>query len=124
MAAPDEVVNISQKLATFSDHWSPKIVAEMNGYHFKVARVEGEFVWHTHDDTDEAFLVVAGRLTIELADRPAVELGPGELFVVPRGIEHRPVAEHEAELLLIEPAGVVNTGDVAESELAAVGEWI
>ena len=124
MAAPDSVVNLDEKLAGFDDRWSPKIVAAINDLHVKVVKVEGEFVWHDHPDTDEFFLVLSGRLTIELRDRPAVTLGPGELFVVPKGVEHRPVAAEVCELLLVEPAGVVNSGK-AEGELTAiVDEWI
>ncbi|GMQ84678.1 MAG: cupin domain-containing protein [Acidimicrobiia bacterium] len=123
MAAPDDVVKLDEKFAKFDDRWSPKIVAEFNGLHVKVAKVEGEFVWHGHDDTDEFFLVRSGRLTIELRGRPAVTLGPGELFVVPRGVEHRPVADGYCEILLLEPAGVVNTGAI-EGDLTASAEWI
>ena len=107
-----ESVNLAAKLATFSAHWSPKTVAEFNGDDVMVVKVQGEFVWHSHADTDDFFLVLQGRLTIELRDRK-VQLGPGELFVVPKGVEHRPVAEEEVHLLLIEPSGTPNTGDVA-----------
>lgn len=104
------VVDIADKLALFSDHWSPKVIARLNDYEVKLAKLKGEFVWHTHDDTDELFLVIEGSLTIQLRDGD-VTLGPGQLFVVPRGVEHRPIAEGEVSTLLIEPAGVVNTGD-------------
>lgn len=124
MAAPDRVVNIAEKLAAVSDHWSPKIVGQINDLHLKVVKVEGEFVWHTHDDTDEFFLVQSGRLTIQMRDRDDVTLGPGEFFVVPEGTEHRPVAESETELLLLEPAGVVNTGDADAGDLTAEDEWL
>jgi mannose-6-phosphate isomerase-like protein (cupin superfamily) len=110
-----EVVNLAQKLTLFDDRWSPRIVAAYNGHDVMVVKVKGEFVWHAHPDTDDFFLVLSGRLTIDLRDGP-VTLGPGELFVVPRGVEHRPRAEQEAEILLIEPAGTPNTGD---SETAA-----
>jgi mannose-6-phosphate isomerase-like protein (cupin superfamily) len=104
-------VNLAEKLASFSDQWSPKIVASYNGNDIMVVRVEGEFVWHSHPDTDDFFLVINGELDIELRDR-TVTLGPGELFVVPAGVEHRPVARGgEVKLLLIEPAGTPNTGD-------------
>jgi len=103
------VVDIRDKLSLFSEHWSPKVVATMNDYEVKVAKVKGEFVWHSHADTDELFLVVDGTLTIQLPDGD-VTLSPGQLFVVPRGVEHCPVAAEEASILLIEPAGVVNTG--------------
>ena len=103
------VVDIRDKLSLFSEHWSPKVVATMNDYEVKVAKVKGEFVWHSHADTDELFLVVDGTLTIQLPDGD-VTLSPGQLFVVPRGVEHCPVAAEEASILLIEPSGVVNTG--------------
>jgi mannose-6-phosphate isomerase-like protein (cupin superfamily) len=106
----NETINLAASLATFEERWSPKIVGTMNDYKLCVVKVEGEFVWHKHDDTDDFFLVLAGRLTIQLRDRD-VELGPGELFVVPRGVEHCPRADAETHLLLIEPAGTVNTGD-------------
>ncbi len=103
------VVDLRDKLSLFSEHWSPKVVATMNDYEVKVVKVKGEFVWHSHADTDELFLVVDGTLTIQLPDGEVI-LGPGQLFVVPRGVEHCPVAADEASILLIEPAGVVNTG--------------
>lgn len=105
-------VNLNNKLAMFSDHWSPKIVSKFNGHDVMVVKVKGEFNWHSHPDTDDFFLVLKGRITIRLRDRD-VKLAEGELFVVPRGVEHCPVAEEEAELLLIEPAGTPNTGDPA-----------
>jgi mannose-6-phosphate isomerase-like protein (cupin superfamily) len=107
------VVDLRDKLSLFSEHWSPKVVATLNDYEVKVVKVKGEFVWHSHTDTDELFLVVDGSLTIRLPDGDAV-LGPGQLFVVPRGVEHCPVAAEEASLLLIEPAGVVNTGEAGD----------
>jgi mannose-6-phosphate isomerase-like protein (cupin superfamily) len=106
------VVDINQKLAQFSDHWSPKVVGRLNDYEIKLVKLVGEFVWHSHEDTDELFLVIEGSLTIQLRDG-AVTLGPGQLYVVPRGVEHCPVADAEVGALLIEPAGVVNTGDAA-----------
>jgi mannose-6-phosphate isomerase-like protein (cupin superfamily) len=105
-----EKVNLAEKLALFQEHWQPKIVAAINDYDVRIVKVKGEFVWHRHDDTDDFFLVLDGRLTIQLRDRD-VELGAGELFVVPRGVEHCPRADEEAAVLLIEPAGTVNTGD-------------
>lgn len=102
-------VNLSQKLSLFSDHWAPRVVAALNDYEVKLVKVQGEFVWHSHEDTDELFLIVRGRLRIELRDG-AVELAAGELYVVPRGVQHRPVALEECEMMLIEPRGVVNTG--------------
>jgi mannose-6-phosphate isomerase-like protein (cupin superfamily) len=113
----NQVVDLAAKLAQFSDHWSPKVVARMNDYEIKVVKVRGEFTWHSHDDTDELFLVVDGQLTIQLRDGD-VTLGPGQLYVVPKGIEHCPLAEGEVSALLIEPAGVVNTGDAGGEQTA------
>lgn len=103
-------INLAGKLATFTQHWSPRTVAEFNGHDVMVAKAQGEFVWHKHDDTDDFFLVLSGLLDIELRDR-TVSLGPGEMFVVPKGVEHRPVARVETHILLIEPTGTANTGD-------------
>ncbi len=114
----NEAVDITEKLALFSEHWSPKVVARLNDYEIKVVKVKGEFVWHTHDDTDELFIVVDGELTIQLHDGD-VRLGPGQLFVVPRGVEHCPIADGEVHALLIEPTGVVNTGDAGGALTAA-----
>lgn len=105
-------INLAEKLAKFSEHWSPKIVGSFNGHDLLVVKVKGAFVWHSHPDTDDFFHVLKGRLRIEMRDGD-VELGPGEIYVVPKGVEHRPVAEEEVELLLIEPAGTPNTGDPA-----------
>ncbi len=105
-----EAVDLAQKFSLFSEHWSPKVVARLNDYEIKVVKVKGEFVWHTHEDTDELFIVIAGALTIQLRDGN-VSLNPGQLFVVPRGVEHCPIADGEVHALLIEPTGVVNTGD-------------
>jgi mannose-6-phosphate isomerase-like protein (cupin superfamily) len=110
-------VNLRDKLARFDDRWSPKIVANMNDYHVKLVKVEGEFLWHTHDETDELFLVLNGRLTIKLREGD-VTLDEGELFVVPRGVEHMPVAAAECHILLLEPAGTVNTGDAGGERTA------
>ena len=106
-------VNLAEKLESFSDHWAPRIVARYNDNEICVVRVDGEFVWHSHEDTDDLFLVLEGELDIELRNR-TVTLGPGELLVVPKGVEHRPVARRgEVKMLLIEPAGTPNTGDAA-----------
>ena len=105
-------INLAEKLAGFTEHWQPRTVAEFNGHDIMVAKVQGEFVWHKHDDTDDLFLVLQGELTIELRDR-SVTLRAGELFVVPRGVEHRPVAKNEVHMLLIEQSGTPNTGDPA-----------
>jgi len=111
----DDKVNLTEKLALFSDHWSPRTIAAFNGHDIMVVKVQGEFVWHKHDETDDFFLVLDGRLTIRLRDRDVV-LGPGELFVVPRGIEHQTFAEEEAHLLLIEPTGTPSTGEKATAK--------
>ncbi len=105
-------VNLAEKLNTFDDYWKPRIVGDFNGNDLMVVKVKGEFQWHSHADTDDFFLVLKGSLTIRMREGDAV-LGPGELFVVPKGVEHCPVAEDEVHLLLIEPAGTPNTGDVA-----------
>ena len=113
-----EAVNLAGKLSLFDEPWSPKVVASFNGHDVMVVKVKGRFVWHSHPETDDFFLVLRGRLTIEMRDG-AVSLGPGDLYVVPRGIEHCPVAEEETELLLIEPAGTPNTGDPDTAALKA-----
>ncbi len=105
-------INLSAKLGQFSDHWSPKVVGQFNGHDLMVVKVLGEFVWHNHPDTDDFFMVLSGQLIIDLVGR-AVTLNPGEIFVVPRGDEHRPRADIETHVLLIEPAGTPNTGDPA-----------
>jgi mannose-6-phosphate isomerase-like protein (cupin superfamily) len=105
-------VNLEEKLSLFSDHWQPRTVAQFNGHDIMVAKLNGEFIWHKHEETDDFFLVLKGRLTIEMRDR-SVSLGPGELFVVPKGVEHRPIAQEEVHLLLIETTGTPNTGDPA-----------
>ncbi|MCC8981366.1 cupin domain-containing protein [Bradyrhizobium acaciae] len=107
-----DAIDLSQRLSTFSDHWSPRTVAQFNACDVMVVKVEGEFVWHKHDDTDDFFLVLKGVLDIELRDR-TVTLKPGQMYVVPKGVEHRPVAREEVHLLLIEPTGTPNTGDRA-----------
>ncbi len=104
------IVDLTEKLSKFAEHWSPKVVARMNDYEIKVVKLQGEFVWHSHADTDELFLVVDGHLTIQLRDGD-VELGPNDVYVVPRGVEHCPRADGEVSALLIEPKGTVNTGD-------------
>ena len=110
MAAMKEQVNLAAKLALFDDHWAPRTVAQFNGHDIMVVKVRGEFVWHSHPDTDDFFLVLKGQLKIRLREREVV-LNPGELFIVPRGVEHQPVAVEEVEILLIEPTGTPNTGD-------------
>lgn len=111
-------INLADKLAQFDDHWSPRIVAELNGQHVKLVKLLGEFVWHHHDDEDELFLVVSGRLRMQFRDREVV-LESGEMIVVPRGVEHRPVADCEVHVLLFEPAGTLNTGNVHSDRTVA-----
>ena len=105
-------IDLAEKLSTFSEHWSPRTVTKFNDCDVMVVKVEGEFVWHNHDDTDDFFLVVKGVLDIQLRDR-TITLGPGQMYIVPKGVEHRPVAREEVHLLLIEPTGTPNTGDAA-----------
>ena len=116
-------VNLQEKLSKFSEQWSPKIIAQMNDYYLKLAKVQGEFVWHNHPETDEVFLVVKGKLDIHLPEGK-VTLSEGELYVVPKGVEHRPVAEDECHILLIEPVGTVNTGDAVNERTAPNDVWI
>lgn len=115
--------NLKKKLALFSEHWSPRIVAQMNEYHFKLAKLQGEFVWHDHPETDEVFLVLHGQLEIQFRDG-SVTLNEGEMYVVPKGVEHKPVAVQECHILLVEPAGTVNTGDVVDEKTAPNNIWI
>jgi len=112
-----EPVSVPDVVETFEEVWSPRIVAEANGQHVKVARLDGEFVWHAHDDADELFYVLEGTLDVEFRDDPTATLGEGDLLVVPAGVEHRPVAREETRVMLIEPAGTRNTGDAADSDL-------
>lgn len=119
-----EKVNLAEKLGLFDEMWSPRIAGELNGQHIKLVKVRGEFVWHHHDDEDELFLVLKGRLTIKLAGRDIV-LNEGEFFIVPRGVEHKPVAEEEAHILLMEPATLTrNTGNVEGELTAAAQPWV
>jgi mannose-6-phosphate isomerase-like protein (cupin superfamily) len=120
---PYKAINLERKFDLFTDRWSPKVVAEMNDYQFKLAKLEGEFIWHNHPETDETFLVVEGRLRIDLRDG-AVYLGPGEMFVVPKGVEHRPVAETEVKLIIVEPRGVLNTGHEGGARTAKPDVWV
>lgn len=117
------VINFKEKFTKFSDFWSPKILAQFDNYQVKAAKMKGEFIWHSHNDADELFIVIDGTLTICLRDREVI-LNPGECYVVPKGVEHKPVAHKEAHVLFIEKAGTVNTGD-QESEKTVIGEeWI
>lgn len=117
-------INLKNKLSLLNEQWSPKVVAEMNDYQFKVVKLEGDFVWHKHDDTDETFIVLQGDLRIDFRDG-SVNLSEGEMYVVPKGVEHKPYAESEVQVLLIEPRGVLNTGDEEVSDRTASNDiWI
>lgn len=116
-------INFEEKLGKFSEHWSPRIIAQLNDYHLKLAKVQGEFIWHDHPETDEVFIVVKGHLDILFRDGK-VSLHEGEMFVVPKGVEHKPVGENECQILLIEPAGTVNTGNVVNEKTAPNNIWI
>lgn len=118
-----EVVNLTTKFSLISEHWDPKIIAQLNDYHLKIAKIQGEFVWHSHPETDEMFLVVNGSLTIHLRDEE-LNLGEGELCVIPRGVEHKPAAGKECQILMIEPAGTRNTGDAGGERTVQEVDWI
>jgi len=116
-------INLQEKFGLFTDRWQPKVIAEMNDYQFKIVKLQGDFIWHDHKDTDETFIVIEGRLRIDFRDG-AVVIGPGEMFVVPKGVEHKPFAESEVKLLLIEPRGVINTGEEGSERTAANDVWL
>ncbi|MFL7963167.1 Mannose-6-phosphate isomerase, cupin superfamily [Pseudomonas sp. NFACC15-1] len=116
-------INFAQKYTLFQEQWTPKVVAEMNDYQFKLARLEGDFIWHAHADTDETFIVLEGELRIDFRDG-AVTIGPGEMYVVKKGVEHKPSAAREVKLLLIEPRGVINTGEETNERTAVNDVWI
>ena len=117
-------INLEKKFKKFSDYWSPKVIGEMNNYQFKLAKVQGEFIWHQHLDTDETFFVIEGQLTIEFKDGRVV-IGQGEMYVVPKGVEHKPMATKECHIMIIEPKGVTNTGNKMDSKLKADNDvWI
>lgn len=118
-----DAIDLADKLELFSDHWSPRIVAALNGQEVKLAKFIGAFDWHSHAEEDEMFLVLKGSFTMEFRDR-SVELSEGQMLVVPKGVEHRPVAESECCVMLVEPAGLVNTGDGETSEKSTTGTWI
>ena len=118
-----EAINFGRKFGLFAEQWQPKVIAEMNDYQFKVVKLQGDFVWHEHKETDEAFLVIEGELRIDLRDG-AVCISAGEMYVVPKGVEHKPYAEKEVKLLLIEPRGVPNTGDQGGERTAENDIWI
>ena len=116
-------INLKEKLSKFSDHWSPKIIAEMNDYQFKLVKIKGDFVWHNHADTDEVFIVVEGKMKIEF-ENETVELNEGEMYVVAKGVEHKPFAEDECKIMLVEPRGVVNTGNTEGDLTASNDVWV
>lgn len=118
-----EKINLKEKLSKFSDHWSPKVIAEMNDYQFKLVKIQGEFVWHNHDDTDETFIVIEGEMKIEF-ENETLELNEGDMFVVPKGVEHKPWAENECKVMIIEPRGVLNTGNSKGDLTASNDVWI
>ena len=118
-----EAINLRKKFALFDEQWQPKVIAEMNDYQFKVVKLQGDFIWHDHKDTDETFLVIEGNLRIDFRDG-SIQLGAGEMFVVPKGVEHKPYAEQEVKLLLIEPRGVLNTGHEGGDRTAVNDVWI
>ena len=116
-------INLKDKLAKFSDLWSPRVIAEMNNYQFKLAKIEGEFVWHSHAETDEVFIVLEGNMALEFRDC-VVRLSAGEMFVVPKGVEHKPSAQAQCKIMLVEPRGVVNTGEAGGSLTAQNDVWV
>ena len=118
-----KAINFSQKLGLFSEHWQPKVIAEMNDYQFKIVKLQGDFIWHDHKDTDETFIVLEGVLRIDFRDG-AVDIAAGEMFVVPKGVEHKPFARHEVKMLLVEPRGVLNTGHEGSKRTAQNDVWI
>jgi len=118
-----EATNFGKKFKLFDEQWQPKVIAEMNDYQFKIVKLRGDFIWHDHKNTDETFIVLEGTLRIDFRDG-AVQVSTGEMFVVPKGVEHKPYAEHEVKLLLIEPRGVLNTGDEGGDRTAQNDVWI
>jgi mannose-6-phosphate isomerase-like protein (cupin superfamily) len=120
---PYQAINLESKLQMLTERWQPRVIAEMNDYQFKVVKLEGDFVWHRHEDTDETFLVLSGNLRIDFRDG-AVSVAAGELYVVPKGVEHKPFAENEVQLLLIEPRGVLNTGSAGGKRTAQNDIWV
>ncbi len=116
-------INLLNKFSKFSEHWSPRVVAEMNDYQFKLAKIQNDFTWHSHEDTDEVFLVIEGAMIIDFRDG-RVELSSGEMYVVPKGVEHKPYAKEECKIMFIEPRGVVNTGDAGGELTAKDDVWV
>jgi len=118
-----KAINFKEKYGKFDRQWSPRVIAEMNDYQFKLAKIEGEFIWHSHPDTDEVFIVIEGSLDLEFRDG-SVRVDAGEMFVVPKGVDHKPVAESECRIMLVEPRGTVNTGDLRNERTAENDVWI
>jgi mannose-6-phosphate isomerase-like protein (cupin superfamily) len=118
-----EKINLKEKLSKFSDHWAPKIIAGMNDYHLKLVKIKGDFVWHHHENTDEVFIVIQGKMKIEF-ENETVELYEGEMCVVPKGVNHKPFAENECKIMIIEPSGIVNTGNIESNLTASNDVWI
>ena len=116
-------INFSSKFLKFNDRWSPKVIAEMNDYQFKLVKIENDFTWHKHEDTDETFLVVEGKMGIEFEDQ-TVELNEGEMIVIPKGKKHKPYADKEAKIMIIEPKGITNTGDITNDFTAENDQWV
>ena len=116
-------INLKEKLSKFTDHWSPKVIAEMNDYQFKIARVKGEFVWHNHEQTDEVFIVIEGRMQIMFREE-TIDLVAGEMYVVPKGVDHKPFADEECKIMLVEPRGVVNTGSIINDLTSDNDVWL
>ena len=116
-------INLKSKFQKFTDQWSPKVIEEMNDYQFKLVKIENDFTWHKHDDTDETFLVIEGKMGIEFEDQ-TVELSEGEMIVIPKGKKHKPYADKEAKIMIIEPKGVTNTGDVINDFTAENDQWV
>tara|TARA_Y100001936_G_C15764878_1_gene503150 strand:+ start:149 stop:517 length:369 start_codon:yes stop_codon:yes gene_type:complete len=118
-----EKINLKEKFSKFSELWSPKVIAEMNDYQFKLVKIQGEFIWHNHKDTDETFLVIEGEMTIEFKDGK-IDLSEGEMYIVPKGVEHKPYSKKECKILIIEPKGIINTGDKKGELTAKEDVWI
>ncbi len=116
-------INLNSKFDKFHEHWSPKIIAEMNDYQFKLVKIKNEFIWHQHEDTDEVFIVIEGKIGIEF-ENETIEINEGEMIVIPKGKQHRPFAKQEAKIMLIEPRGVVNTGNIESEITAPSDQWI
>ena len=116
-------INLKEKYSKFNQHWSPKVIAEMNDYQFKLVKIEDDFIWHHHDDTDEVFIVLEGQIFIEF-ENETIEINEGEMIVVPKGVKHKPFAKKEAKIMLVEPSGVVNTGEKENKLTAPNDQWI